>query len=331
MEFSANTEQELAQLISRLYRQAVLLESTEEFRTFCYQSLKQKVAFDAGIWVTRRQVQVSFGEAETFVYNLPASFMANYAKVLAEGKLSHDPISERAVKCVNQIVSVNDVFDEGGFYQNPVYLEHAQLFNIEQFAAGWFLDEISQKSNGFSFYRFDVSQPFSDYDKTVLAVVLPHLAQAMSGHLLSKLARVTNRNNAIAAIFDMHGNLLEGTPRFAHEFGNNPILKETLAKTDFSRKSIELDILPGFGLEANQQATFITVRKNTQDEPALSLTERQREVCELLQQGLTDKEIGAEMGISPHTVSNHLKNVYKSLGVDNRLKAIALLNEVCPT
>jgi DNA-binding CsgD family transcriptional regulator len=61
------------------------------------------------------------------------------------------------------------------------------------------------------------------------------------------------------------------------------------------------------------------------------LSKRKREICQQLVKGLTDKEIGRELGISHNTVSNHLKDSYKLLEVSCRPAAIAYLVEGLPT
>jgi DNA-binding NarL/FixJ family response regulator len=52
------------------------------------------------------------------------------------------------------------------------------------------------------------------------------------------------------------------------------------------------------------------------DEPAL--TDREREVTELLATGLTNREIGGRMFISESTVKFHVRNVMRKLGVRSR-------------
>ena len=54
------------------------------------------------------------------------------------------------------------------------------------------------------------------------------------------------------------------------------------------------------------------------------LTRREREVLGLLCQRLTDAEIGAQLFISPRTVSRHVANVFLKLAVANRRDAAAL-------
>jgi excisionase family DNA binding protein len=54
------------------------------------------------------------------------------------------------------------------------------------------------------------------------------------------------------------------------------------------------------------------------------LTTREREVLRLLVAGLSDKEIAAALGISRHTVSNHVSALRDKLGVPSRAGAVAL-------
>lgn len=52
------------------------------------------------------------------------------------------------------------------------------------------------------------------------------------------------------------------------------------------------------------------------------LTERQKDIIELVKKGKTNKEIGDQLYISENTVKYHLKIIYKALGIENRLGLI---------
>jgi DNA-binding NarL/FixJ family response regulator len=52
------------------------------------------------------------------------------------------------------------------------------------------------------------------------------------------------------------------------------------------------------------------------------LTKREREILELLSQGLLYKEIAARLGLSKGTVHIHIHNIYEKLEVNNRTEAI---------
>ncbi len=58
-------------------------------------------------------------------------------------------------------------------------------------------------------------------------------------------------------------------------------------------------------------------------EPVTLLTEREIEMLFLLKDGKTNKEIGAEKGISSRTVQSHLANIYRKLEVSNRTEALS--------
>lgn len=56
--------------------------------------------------------------------------------------------------------------------------------------------------------------------------------------------------------------------------------------------------------------------------PAAQLTEREIETLRLLAEGLSNKQIGAAMGVSLRTVKFHLDNLYGKLGVNSRTEAL---------
>ncbi|MCW3017223.1 MAG: two component transcriptional regulator, LuxR family [Solirubrobacterales bacterium] len=54
---------------------------------------------------------------------------------------------------------------------------------------------------------------------------------------------------------------------------------------------------------------------------ALTLTDREREVLELLAVGLTNREIAARLHLGPDSVKKHATGLYRKLGVSNRTQA----------
>lgn len=57
------------------------------------------------------------------------------------------------------------------------------------------------------------------------------------------------------------------------------------------------------------------------------LSQRQVE-CLKLSAFMSDKEIGRKLGLSPHTVENHIREAKRKLGVTSRKKALELLTEI---
>jgi DNA-binding NarL/FixJ family response regulator len=66
-------------------------------------------------------------------------------------------------------------------------------------------------------------------------------------------------------------------------------------------------------LDANDAAAIESVR----------MTEREREVIDLIAEGLSNKEISARLEIAPHTVKSHVRNIMEKLTLHTRLQIAA--------
>jgi DNA-binding CsgD family transcriptional regulator len=58
-----------------------------------------------------------------------------------------------------------------------------------------------------------------------------------------------------------------------------------------------------------------------------SLTDTERAVAELVAKGLTNRQVAAQMFLSPHTVSTHLRHVFNKLGIASRVELARLAAE----
>lgn len=56
---------------------------------------------------------------------------------------------------------------------------------------------------------------------------------------------------------------------------------------------------------------------------AASITAREQQVLQLVSDGLTNREIATQFSLAESTVKTHLKNIYRKLGVNSRIRAIA--------
>lgn len=66
------------------------------------------------------------------------------------------------------------------------------------------------------------------------------------------------------------------------------------------------------------------VRRPPASERATQLTPRERDVLELLAQGLRQREIARSLTISEKTVGTHVEHLFSKLGAHNRAQAVAL-------
>ena len=65
-------------------------------------------------------------------------------------------------------------------------------------------------------------------------------------------------------------------------------------------------------------------RTNTAASPARDLTQREREILDLLADGLQGREIAHRLFISPKTVATHIQRILRKLNVHNRTQAVAV-------
>ena len=61
------------------------------------------------------------------------------------------------------------------------------------------------------------------------------------------------------------------------------------------------------------------------DKNEMGLTGKQARVAELIPQGVTNKEIAFQLGLSEKTIKAHCTSIYKALGVRNRTEASRVL------
>ena len=66
----------------------------------------------------------------------------------------------------------------------------------------------------------------------------------------------------------------------------------------------------------------MTMFAPTSEQPAPLLSEREREVLDLVAAGSTNREIAQALFLSPHTVKEHTSSLYRKLGARNRAEAV---------
>jgi len=85
------------------------------------------------------------------------------------------------------------------------------------------------------------------------------------------------------------------------------------------RAGIESAAGGGSPLNPRVARTMLAARRELRPEP--SLTDREREVLELLRRGLANKEIATSLGITVKTVKAHLTSLFQKVGVLDRTQA----------
>ncbi len=129
--------------------------------------------------------------------------------------------------------------------------------------------------------------------------------RGVGGTMLSPGARVL-------AVADSYSAMMQPRP-----------YREPLSEAEAVRE-LQADIADGrldpIATDAVLAAAGHRVSRGRAGGPA-GLTTRESDVLALLAQGMPNKGIARELGISPKTVSNHIEHVYSKLGVSNRAGA----------
>jgi PAS domain S-box-containing protein len=123
----------------------------------------------------------------------------------------------------------------------------------------------------------------------------------------------------------------EDRPR-AHELFTRKLLgtaatdaTAVLVSTDGTRLPLEISSVPLMGGK-RVVGVFGLLGGPVDEEPGAPhphLTPRQAEVLRLLEQGRSTKQIANELHLSSETVRNHVRNIFRALGVHTRLEAVA--------
>jgi len=110
-----------------------------------------------------------------------------------------------------------------------------------------------------------------------------------------------------------HTDYASSVPGFNHRLGElarslKPLIPRRVDGVEFTR-------LP----QTTAGTGTLLIERVSQSNP---LTNRQREILEFVNRGLSTKEIARSLGISRRTVETHIQNTYSRLQVNNRVQAV---------
>jgi DNA-binding NarL/FixJ family response regulator len=149
------------------------------------------------------------------------------------------------------------------------------------------------------------------------AVVLEQGHPALAARCLGAIDRAVSEDR-LGAINEPVRAALSG--RLERRIGRHQLVRERAAGRARSPGELLQHLLPRIRREAGPPEGGISG-------PFGALTMRENEILRLLADGRTDRQIGADLGISPKTASVHVANLKSKLGVETRVAAVIAARE----
>ena len=226
---------------------------------------------------------------------------------------------------------LSDFVTRAELRRREIYWEWFRPWGVE-YEMGVGLDAPLTHTKVFIFAR-NGGRDFSERDRAVLNFLRPHL---MSFYRAADARR--RAGEALAALEHTKTPivLLEGAGRIAFA---TPEAHELLRRYFGAREGRVPDELTAWLREPNNGPWTVARGERTlvlelvdgalllkEQRGAPLLTDREREILDLVAAGKTNAEIAETIWIAPGTVRKHLENIYEKLGVHSRTAAIATLN-----
>ncbi len=178
-----------------------------------------------------------------------------------------------------------------------------------------------------SLFRNRTLRAFSEDDRALHQALLPHWLKAPSRRLVASAASSSEADETVA-VADLDG---------VFEAVSRPFI--TLLQREWPEwpgngrlPAAMVESVGDTRLQAGAQIAWrvATVGKRLivrarPSRGADKLGEREREIAQLLSEGLTLNDVAARLRLAPSTVRNHRDNIYHKLGVSNR---VALLEAI---
>ncbi|MBX2934756.1 MAG: response regulator transcription factor [Ferruginibacter sp.] len=154
------------------------------------------------------------------------------------------------------------------------------------------VDAIASGSSFFPTVKFVVLTIFDDEDK---------IFKAIKAGAFGYLLKDESAENIAETLWQMH------------ESGAGPV------SPGIAHKILQL--------VQNNDLKILQKQNSAESKTFFDLTEREKEILELLVQGLSYKEIGGHLNISTNTAKKHVINIYEKLHVNSRAQALHLAYE----
>jgi DNA-binding CsgD family transcriptional regulator len=296
----------------------------EDFQAWAFAAAKQVLPFDSGLWASAALPESGLIIHSCYLHNQPPELMADYCNLWRA-----DPLLKNISGSLGTTMNFHPPFR-----QSPEMKAYVRKFDLTYAIATMIADSMTNLLSVVCWYRGAVKDRFTDEERRLKEDLMPHLVEAWANNRLSHALRTSDKRHRPvygAAVVDREGILHvtdEVFPRLIEEewpLWRGPSIPTALAHHVFEQaqeafvgKSIVV-----LSSKLHDQWLLHTRRKVSYD----SLGKREHEIVRLFADGVSQKEIGRALGISPSTVNNHLTSIYRKLNVSDKAQLTKLFGQ----
>ena len=309
------------QLVTQLYREAYATPIAE-FKQRCFELMAETFAIDSGTWITRCEREIPFYTQDSFTYQLPDGFMEHYHQLSTVSDQVHQVFGVMLGN-LGKTLDILDVVPEDEWFGSDMYKLYCEEFDLHHSLMTVTANPLNQAVNVVTFARNNPERPFTQEEKATKEFVVPNLIEAMRVNVLNSFHINRSDPSAYRAVSDRYGNLIEAEEGFMQLINRFGLLQENkLVPNLDADKGNQITDDYQFSYQNHDGLVFIEL----QTAPVLqSLGKRKLEICRYLLEGMSNKEIARQMDLSPNTVNNHLKEIFRVLHVSSRHEAMSYL------
>lgn len=308
------------ELVKQIYHEAYATP-VKDFKKVCFELLGEEFGIDSGTWITRCERVPLFYEQEAYTYQLPPGFMEDYHH-LASVSTQVQQVFGYMMGNLGRTLDILDVVPADEWFGSDMYKLYCEKFNLHHSLMTVTTNPANHALNVITFARHHPDRGFTQEEKNCKEFVVPNLIEAMRVNILNSFHK-GGKEQANRAVFDCYGRLIEAEEGFLTLSLQFKLLDDGKLSFDISSDSGHYEA-DEYELDYQNHNGLVFVELQTS--PLLNkLSGKQKEVCKYLIEGQSNKEIARVMSLSPNTVNNHLKEVYKLLNVNNRQQAAAYL------
>ena len=282
-----------------------------------FELLQPALNFDSAWWACGHLTAHGMVVHDQCLYRQPASLIQEY---LALDLWRDDLLIQQKLAMLGRTVAMAETD-----FPSAQVREHCQRYGLAQSAGTMTVDPLTRVLTGFSFYRTDAGRPFSADDCALIQALVPHLLDAFEVVRRRDLG-LSSDSTSTQALALLNADLmllsLDAAAGAAFEAiapgWQGPLLPPALARWLRRAPNPQPCLIEPWVFTASPTAGGLIALGIRPAGEFDHLPPRARQVARLYAEGLSQKEVAAQLSLSTSTVSNHLETVYRALAVRDK-------------